>query len=84
MLCINKNTLRIIVNTNKKYSGLFVCLCKNLWIIKRSTIKKEKSIDPRVNERIRIPKIRVINEDGKMLGIMSPQEALSIAKKSWS
>ena len=33
-----------------------------------------------MNEKIRIPKIRVINEDGKMLGVMSPQEALKLAK----
>ena len=43
--------------------------------------KKRKEYGPRVNERIRIPKIRVINEDGKMLGIMSPSEALQIAKQ---
>ena len=43
--------------------------------------KKRKEYGPRVNEKIRIPKIRVINEDGKMLGIMSPSEALQIAKQ---
>lgn len=42
--------------------------------------KKRKEYGPRVNEKIRIPKIRVINEDGKLLGIMSPQEAMVIAK----
>jgi len=40
----------------------------------------KKFYGPRVNEKIRIPKIRVINEGGKMLGLMSPQEALAIAK----
>ena len=43
--------------------------------------KKRKDYGPRINERIRIPKIRVINEDGKMLGIMSPKEALALAKE---
>tara|TARA_B100001093_G_scaffold212363_1_gene203811 strand:- start:2625 stop:3206 length:582 start_codon:yes stop_codon:yes gene_type:complete len=43
--------------------------------------KKRKEYGPRVNEKIRIPKIRVINEDGKMLGIMSPKEALALAKQ---
>ena len=43
--------------------------------------KRKKEYGPRMNEKIRIPKIRVIAEDGKMLGIMSPQEALSIAKR---
>jgi translation initiation factor IF-3 len=42
--------------------------------------KRKKHYGPRVNERIRIKQIRVINDDGKMLGIMSPQEALEIAK----
>ena len=44
--------------------------------------KKRKEYGPRVNEKIRISKIRVITEDGKMLGIMSPQEALAIAKNA--
>ena len=43
--------------------------------------KRKKEYGPRVNEKIRIPQIRVINEDGKMLGIMSPKEALAIAKQ---
>ena len=38
--------------------------------------KKRKEYGPRVNERIRIPKIRVIDEEGKMLGIMSPKRHL--------
>ncbi len=44
--------------------------------------KGGKNFGPRRNERIRAPKIRVIGPDGKQLGIMSPYEALSIAKKS--
>ena len=43
--------------------------------------KRKREYGPRVNEKIRIPQIRVINEDGKMLGIMSPKEALTIAKE---
>lgn len=42
--------------------------------------RKRRDYGPRMNERIRISQIRVIGEDGKMLGIMSPQEALKIAK----
>jgi translation initiation factor IF-3 len=34
----------------------------------------------RVNERIRVREIRVIDEDGTQLGIMSPQQALEIAR----
>jgi len=33
-----------------------------------------------VNHKIRIPQIRVVTDDGKMLGIMSPQDAMKIAK----
>ncbi len=35
----------------------------------------------RVNERIRVREIRVIDDDGNQLGIMSPQEALRIAQE---
>lgn len=35
----------------------------------------------RVNERIRVPEIRVIDEEGKQLGIMPPGEALKIARE---
>ncbi|WP_026100923.1 translation initiation factor IF-3 [Synechococcus sp. PCC 7336] len=35
---------------------------------------------PNINERIRFPKIRVIDGDGTQLGIMSPDEALQIAQ----
>lgn len=35
----------------------------------------------RVNERIRAPEIRVIDEEGKQLGIMPPGEALKIARE---
>lgn len=43
---------------------------------------KGKTFGPRKNERIRAPKIRVIGPDGKQLGIMTPQEALSIARRN--
>ena len=42
--------------------------------------KRKREYGPRINEKIRISQIRVINEDGKMLGIMSPQEAMVIAR----
>lgn len=35
---------------------------------------------PQINERIRFPKIRVIDTDGTQLGIISPQDALRIAE----
>ena len=35
----------------------------------------------RLNEQIRAPQLRVIDEDGKQLGIMSRQEALAVAEE---
>ncbi len=34
----------------------------------------------RVNERIRTKEVRVIDEEGQMVGVMSPQEALRMAR----
>lgn len=36
---------------------------------------------PTINERIRFPKIRVIDTDGGQLGIMTPREALRLAEE---
>jgi translation initiation factor IF-3 len=36
---------------------------------------------PNINERIRFPKIRVIDAEGQQLGIMTPREALRIAEE---
>lgn len=36
---------------------------------------------PTINERIRFPKIRVIDADGAQLGIMAPRDALQIAEE---
>ncbi len=51
----------------------------------RTKGRKKRRVDNkpryRVNERIRIPKIRVIDEDGKQLGIMDTREALKIAQE---
>jgi translation initiation factor IF-3 len=45
-------------------------------------IDKRRQRDlPQINERIRFPKIRVIDTDGAQLGILSPQEALRIAEE---
>ncbi len=35
----------------------------------------------RINEQIRAPKIRVIDETGKQLGVMAPSEALRLARE---
>ncbi|MBD2414541.1 MAG: translation initiation factor IF-3 [Desmonostoc geniculatum HA4340-LM1] len=45
-------------------------------------IEKKRTRDlPQINERIRFPKIRVIDTDGGQLGIMPPQEALQLAEE---
>jgi translation initiation factor IF-3 len=45
-------------------------------------IEKKRTRDlPQINERIRFPKIRVIDTDGAQLGIMPPQEALKLAEE---
>jgi translation initiation factor IF-3 len=40
------------------------------------------SRDPgvRMNEQIRVPEIRLIGDDGQMIGVMSPREALELAR----
>jgi translation initiation factor IF-3 len=43
-------------------------------------IEKRHNRDlPQINERIRFPKIRVIDTDGAQLGILTPQEAMRLA-----
>lgn len=42
---------------------------------------RQKEPRVRINERIRVPQVRVVDEDGNMLGIMAPQDALSIARQ---
>ncbi len=45
-------------------------------------IDKRRQRDlPQINERIRFPKIRVIDTDGAQLGIITPQEALRVAEE---
>ncbi|WP_041431135.1 MULTISPECIES: translation initiation factor IF-3 [Cyanophyceae] len=44
-------------------------------------IKKSQQDQPNINERIRFPKIRVVDTDGSQLGIMAPSEAMVIARE---
>lgn len=44
-------------------------------------IKKSQQDQPNINERIRFPKIRVVDTDGSQLGIMTPSEAMVIARE---
>ncbi|MFB2978097.1 translation initiation factor IF-3 [Microseira sp. BLCC-F43] len=43
--------------------------------------KKRTRNLPQINERIRFPKIRVIDTDGTQLGIMTPAEAMPMAEE---
>ena len=44
--------------------------------------RRRRSRDlPQINERIRFPKIRVIDTGGEQLGIITPQEAMKIAEE---
>jgi len=36
---------------------------------------------PQINERIRFPKVRVVDSEGKQLGILSPRDALKVAQE---
>jgi translation initiation factor IF-3 len=40
-----------------------------------------KDEGPRINEKIRVPEVRVISDDGEQLGLMSPEEAISRAEE---
>lgn len=43
--------------------------------------RKQYARKPRVNRGIRFPEIRVIDEDGEQLGVLTPSEAISIAQE---
>lgn len=46
---------------------------------RRNDIKESRR--PKLNDDIRVPQIRVIDDEGKQLGVMSPAEALQIAQQ---
>ena len=39
-----------------------------------------KPAEPRINERIRIPQVRVVGDDGEQIGIMVTRDALALAQ----
>jgi translation initiation factor IF-3 len=45
-----------------------------------SLVKQNRDL-PAINERIKFPKIRVIDTDGEQLGILAPRDALKIAEE---
>jgi translation initiation factor IF-3 len=52
---------------------------------RRTTINRNDSrgrdLGPRINYRIRVPEVRVIDENGEQLGILNTREALAIAQE---
>ncbi|WP_245395557.1 translation initiation factor IF-3 [Anthocerotibacter panamensis] len=44
-------------------------------------VKTQRSDSPYINERIRFPRVRVIDDEGTQLGIMSSREAITIAQE---
>ncbi|MGA9769593.1 MAG: translation initiation factor IF-3 [Blastocatellia bacterium] len=42
--------------------------------------RRDRAPSVRINERIRVREIRVIDEDGAQIGVMPPQQALEIAR----
>src|SRR6185503_6190995 len=52
------------------------------WFFNREESRIQKKEDAvRVNERIRIPNIRVVDDEGNQLGIMSSRDALNLARE---
>jgi translation initiation factor IF-3 len=46
----------------------------------RKAVSKSTKKEVRINERIRVPQIRLIDETGEMLGVMSSRDALETAR----
>ena len=40
------------------------------------------SKDVRINERIRVPQVRVVDENGQMVGVISTREAIEKARET--
>ena len=53
---------------------------KEVWPINRDFRGNDRPRETRVNERIRAREIRVIDENGEMMGVMPPIRALDIAR----
>ncbi len=54
---------------------------KEVWPINRDFRGNDRQRETRVNERIRAREVRLIDENGEMIGVMPPQRALEIARE---
>jgi len=62
--------------------GLFFVIANNGERMNQRKPENHRGPQPRINETIRIPQIRVISEDGEQMGIMSTLEALNLARSA--
>jgi len=59
-----------------------VYLCPGSSLRKRSKVPpKPAPPEPRINERIRVPELRVIDEEGRQIGIVRTADALQMARE---
>ena len=54
---------------------------KEVWPINRDFRGNDRQRETRVNERIRAREVRLIDENGEMIGVMPPMHALEIARE---
>ena len=54
---------------------------KEVWPINRDFRGNDRQRETRVNERIRAREVRLIDENGEMVGVMPPMHALEIARE---
>ncbi len=54
---------------------------KEVWPINREFRGNDRQRETRVNERIRAREVRLIDENGEMVGVMPPMRALEIARE---
>ena len=50
--------------------------------LRRTNVPRENKDKQRINERIRVPQVRVITEEGEQLGVMSTADALDKARQA--
>ena len=48
---------------------------------KKSRLKETKISDPRINDRIRVPEVRLVGADGEQMGVVRIEEALRMAQE---
>lgn len=58
--------------------------CFQTKVSRKGTAAKEDTIRPfvRVMNRIRVPRVRCVDENGNMLGVMSTRDAIAVAERS--